>query len=378
MTVFPLIGSATNQGASLTEINWDHGTAYDFFISLFVLQHQDRFGLRAQWAAGVRSRLPSEQRLILEETIAFLPVPLTFIFNLPKDGKTAAGALRYLSSIPPEFRLLKLMNRVNLTPSVQQVVEALSGQKEATPEQLEIFREYYQHRPVPIKTKEIQKLAEACMQPKVFGEKLQQAFETYYQVFFAEEEERIRPQIKEGLANAQVLAQELALPQLLEELSHGVSYESIEKLRRVNLVPSYWSTPLVFINNLTEDEMLLVFGCRPDTQNLVPGEYVPEVLINTMKVLSDSTRLRILRYLNQSPDSPSGLARKLRLRAPTVVHHLNKLRLAGLVQVIISQQGDRQYALRKEALRMVMTNLQVFLETSEGDNPKADGNSDDV
>jgi hypothetical protein len=44
------------------------------------------------------------------------------------------------------------------------------------------------------------------------------------------------------------------------------------------------------------------------------------------------------------------------------------LRLAGLVQVIISQQGDRQYALRKEALRMVMANLQIFLETSEKEN----------
>ncbi|MAT42307.1 MAG: hypothetical protein CL609_08205 [Anaerolineaceae bacterium] len=362
----------------MAAIFWDYGTAYDFFISLFVLHHQDRFGLRAQWAAGVRSRLPGEQRLFLEETIEFLPVPLTFIFNLPEDGKTAAGALKYLGDIPPESRLLRLMNRTNLTPAVQSVVETLSGQQEATAEQLEMLKEYYQYRPVPIKTKEIQKLAEACMQPAIFGEKLQQAFETYYQVFFAEEEERIRPLLKEGLQNAQALAQELALPQLLEELSHGVSYQSIDRLRRVNLVPSYWSTPLVFMNNLAEDEMLMIFGCRPDTQNLVPGEYVPEVLINTMKVLSDSTRLRILRYLNQSPDSPSGLARKLRLRAPTVVHHLNKLRLAGLVQVIISQQGDRQYALRKEALRTVMANLQVFLETSELDDPVMDGDSNDV
>ncbi len=362
----------------MTEICWDHGTAYDFFISLFVLHYQDRFGLRAQWAAGVRSRLPVEQRLFLEETINFLPVPLTFVYNLPEDDKTAAGALSYLRSIPAESRLLRLMNKTNLTPSIQSVVEALSGQQEATPEQLEILREYYQHRPVPIKAKEIQKLAEACMQPVEFGKKLLEAFETYAQVFFAEEEERIRPRLKEGLENAQSLAHDLALPQLLEELSHGVSYESIENLRRVNLVPSYWSTPLVFMNNLAEDEMLLVFGCRPVTQNLVPGEYVPEVLINAMKVLSDSTRLRILRYLNQSPDSPSGLARKLRLRAPTVVHHLNKLRLAELVQVIISQQGDRQYALRKEALRTVMANLQVFLETSETDNAMMDGDSEDV
>ncbi len=349
----------------MTDILWDHGSAYDFFISLFVLHHHERFGLRAQWAAGVRSRLPNEQRIFLEETIQFLPVPLTLVFQLPDDRKTAPAALIALRSIPPAQRLLKLMNKTSLTAPIQQVVEGLIGQHAATPDQLEILKGYYQHRPLPIKAKEIEKLAEACMQPAAFGEKLQQAFETYYEVFFAEEEERIQPLLEAGLQQAQARAAELALPQLLEELSHGVFYESLASLRRIHLAPSYWSTPLVFMNNLPEDEMLFVFGCRSDTQNLVPGEYVPEVLINTMKVLSDSTRLRILRYLNQSPDSPSELARKLRLRAPTVIHHLNKLRLAGLVQVIISQQGERRYALRKEAVRSVMANLQVFLETSE-------------
>ena len=48
------------------KISWDFGTAYDLFISLYVLHHPDVFGLRPPWAAGVRSRLTSEERRTLE------------------------------------------------------------------------------------------------------------------------------------------------------------------------------------------------------------------------------------------------------------------------------------------------------------------------
>ena len=45
--------AAQSQSPQLT---WDIGTAYDFFMSLEVLHHPDDYGLRASWAAGVRSR----------------------------------------------------------------------------------------------------------------------------------------------------------------------------------------------------------------------------------------------------------------------------------------------------------------------------------
>ena len=69
-------------------------------------------------------------------------------------------------------------------------------------------------------------------------------------------------------------------------------------------------------------------------------------------------------------------ARKLRLRAPTMIHHLGKLRSVGLVHIIISEKGDRKYALREEALEAVVKNFQVFLETSEADNLLVDGQED--
>ena len=100
-------------------------------------------------------------------------------------------------------------------------------------------------------------------------------------------------------------------------------------------------------------------------QNLVPGEFVPEGLVTGLKALADSTRLRILYYLNQEAATPSSLAKKLRLRAPTVVHHLNMLRLAGLVQVTLSTSGKRRYSLRQEAIEETYAQLNAVINTDK-------------
>ena len=57
----------TNASTISPTIEWDYGTAYEFFISLHVLHQPEHFGIRASWAAGVRSRIPSAERKLLED-----------------------------------------------------------------------------------------------------------------------------------------------------------------------------------------------------------------------------------------------------------------------------------------------------------------------
>ena len=54
-------------GALSPHLAWDQGSAYELFVSLMVLHDPERFGLRASWAAGVRSRLPAAERKLLED-----------------------------------------------------------------------------------------------------------------------------------------------------------------------------------------------------------------------------------------------------------------------------------------------------------------------
>lgn len=79
----------------MTALHWDFGSAYDFFVSLFVIYHPDRFGLRPAWAAGVRSRFSPEEREFLEEAINLFPVPLSWINQLPLKEKSTQNILDF-------------------------------------------------------------------------------------------------------------------------------------------------------------------------------------------------------------------------------------------------------------------------------------------
>ena len=89
-------------------LGWDSGTAYDLFASLCVLHDPADYGLRPQWAAGVRARIPADERKILEEgQLVLFSLPLHWIHSLPKP-KDATAALWELRRTPPAERLSAL------------------------------------------------------------------------------------------------------------------------------------------------------------------------------------------------------------------------------------------------------------------------------
>ena len=92
---------------------------------------------------------------------------------------------------------------------------------------------------------------------------------------------------------------------------------------------------------------------------------MPDALLRTLKALSDPTRLRILRYATEEPITAAELSRRLRLRIPTVTHHLRILRLATLVQLTVKRIDgiDRDtYSLRFEAVEALYEALKDYLD----------------
>ncbi|WP_299029384.1 metalloregulator ArsR/SmtB family transcription factor [uncultured Thermanaerothrix sp.] len=349
----------------MTTLLWESGSAYDFFIALYVLHHPQDFGVRPTWAAGMRSRLPAPQRALLETAQTFMGVPLTWLHGLPEQAKEAYPALQALAALPPTQRLQALLWRGDFTPAAGQALEHLMTHGEVSLEEREILREALTRRGRPLRPEAFQALLHAAAQAEAFGSAYLEALETFWRVFFQEEEARLRPWLARGLEEAQALARRTDLPNLLEVLSGGVHFEALEGAPELVLVPSYWSTPLVFYSLVRPGRWMLVFGCRPPQQSLLPGENLPEMLLNRLKALADPTRLHILRYLAQGPQTPAQLARRLRLRAPTVVHHLQALRVAGLVHITITREGERLYALHPAAVRRVYADLEAFLDVSE-------------
>lgn len=356
--------------AETIDLTFDSGTAYDLFVSLVVLHDPEKYGLRGSWAAGVRSRLPGPEREFLQGTLGLL-MPFEWIYELPspKDGATV---LEMLAALPPEERLPSLQKaQLRDEPEMLSLLQGVSERGRWTDDELREF--------AALLTKEnrsqqnsasIRRMANAELDMwsdlEAAGEMLLSALTAYYDQFYAEEEKRIRKTLEVARQDAEVQARNMSLSELLEELSQGVRLAKRLDMARLVLVPSFWATPLMIFAQAGPDRELYLFGARPANMSLVPGDVVPDALYQALKALADPTRLKILRYLTEEPSTPAELARRLRLRAPTVIHHLDSLRLARLVQLTLSHEGKR-YAIRAEAVDRTFELLNDFLGDTEED-----------
>lgn len=80
------------------------------------------------------------------------------------------------------------------------------------------------------------------------------------------------------------------------------------------------------------------------------GEEAMQLVLRFFKSLADESRLRLLAILAGRECSVEELAAMLELRAPTVSHHLNKLKELGLVRMR-AEGTTHLYRLDAEALR---------------------------
>ncbi len=342
------------------KLSWDLSTAYDLMMSLEVLHNPEKFGLRASWAAGVRSRVPAGERGVLEDSLKLIYVPLPWIRSLP-EPKDAASTLWALRQVPPVERLSTLADSGKSATEYDEILAQVSERRAWDENDLAKMKKIIKSKKSHSQ-KDATTVLEWWSRPDEFGELYLKALQSYYQEFFAEEERRIRPALQRSIEQAQELAEVKKLPELIESLSQGVQLFIDSEVTELVFAPSYWITPLILYTEINPELMIFLYGARPDDASLVPGEGVPDALLRTLKALADPTRLKIIHYLAQEPLSPAQLARRLRLRPPTVGHHLEVLRLAGLVRLNLEVPGERKYAARIEGLEDTFTNIKKFLQ----------------
>jgi len=355
----------TSSTSSAPHLSWDHGTAYELFVSLHVLHSPDHYGVRAAWAAGIRSRIPAAERKFLEEVVPFLGFPLGWVYRLPPP-KDALSALYALRQIPPERRLAELIDLEHWQEEKYQAIFQRTFERgKWGREDLEALKAAHADEAKhEFEEKVVTNFLKWWVRPAESGEMLLRSLQAYQQVFFEEEEKRVAPVLEAGIERARKLAAKMSLPELMVELSQGINFNE-ELGQELLIVPAYWTTPLVLLEPLGGERKLFLFGARPAGMSATPGELVPEGLLRSLKALADTTRLKILYYLSQEELTPSELSRRLHLRAPTVTHHLGELRLAGLVNVTVRGQ-EKFYTARREALDATCETLNQFL-----DNPQS-------
>jgi DNA-binding transcriptional ArsR family regulator len=348
------------------QLTWDSGTAYDFFVSLHTLHHPKKFGLRGAWAVGVRSRLPPQEREFLQEIMEFMGWPVDWVYDLPQP-KNAQTVLDVVADIPAAQRLPRL-HCIDPDSSWGKLMLSIGQKGHWTAEDEETVHELNSEEHASYgqkyKRKDVSKMLDWWAKPDEFGELYLSSLQEYYTSFFAEDERRLRPALEQALEQAQALAEDLPLPELLEELSQGVKFDEPPKTEELVLAPSFWGSPFIMYGKHRPERQIILFGGRPANASIVPGDQIPDALFNSLKALADPTRLRILRYLIAEPLTPTELARRLRLRAPTVVHHLHTLRLARLVHLTFSAEG-KKYQARREAVNEIYVLLNGFLDDEQ-------------
>lgn len=357
------------------ELSWDVGTAYDMFVSLKVLHEPETFGLRGAWAAGVRSRLPVAEREFLQE---FAPTlwPFDWVYGLPAP-KNGAAVLEGLAALPPAARIPALQaGELAEVPPLLELLQGVAARGSwdegdfATLLELLVAHHGKEPGAMAEQRKFITTELNVWANLEQSGELLLSALMAYQTDFYAEEEQRIGRVLETAAQEAQAAAAALpaidkrTLPALLEVLTQGLVLQKDLDMEQLVLAPSFWTTPLLSFARVSATKELYLFGARPAHMSLVPGDVVPDALHQALKALADPTRLRILRYLLAEPSTPAELARRLRLRAPTVIHHLDTLRLARLVQITLSHDG-RRYAIREDAVARTFALLNDFLGETE-------------
>ena len=327
-------------------------------------------GLAAPWAAGVRKRLSPQSQAALKDfydapfgIFTYVPVHLVLAMDKPKD---AAHLLDFVEAIPDQaFSRQMHAPLVGDNPAVEVVRNVLAGHSPSDGELEEYRRAVGRARIVPPPSpSEVRRLFAEITNPAQTKQRWVAAMREYHTVFFAQEEVRLAPVLKKMLVDAQSLAKTLSVTDLIERISNGFTISEESDLKRLVLVPSVWCSPFVITPKLDERSLLLIWGARPSSYKLAPGESVPDQATLVLRALSDPTRLRLLRLLSKEPRSPQALARELKLSLPTVSHHMRELRLAGLVRLeerVGDKSRERRYTVRWQSAERAFNDLTHFV-----------------
>ncbi|MBT3274232.1 MAG: winged helix-turn-helix transcriptional regulator [Spirochaetales bacterium] len=347
------------------KLKWDIGAAYELFTSLFVIHNPSIFGVRPSWAAGVRSRIPADSRDIFTQSLPFLKSPLQWVHSLPepKNGATVVGQLE---SINPEDVLSNIAPMCGPEDEIGLFFRGITGKgswDEADICKFEKLVEPPAGKKHKINIDELSGWLNCWAHPVEFGTGFIRGISDYYESFFREEEKRIEPALQQGLADAQKKALSLSTEDLIEELSQGIKSDMLSDKETVVLMPSFWLGPLVMLADLGNEVGMMQFGSRPADASLIPGDVVPDSLSTGLQALSDHTRLKILKLIAKEPLTQVEIAKKLRLRAPTINHHLKILRLASLVTKTYPDDDPKhtRYSIRGGRVDELCSTIRTFL-----------------
>ena len=145
----------------------------------------------------------------------------------------------------------------------------------------------------------------------------------------------------------------------LNEISGG-NYETLLADRpRIEILPVY--SAAFERTMLLPDEAYIIIGTERLSWAVSPPEDEEAIRSTTeelLKIISDPTRLTILRLMKRRPRYGKELSDELDIAAPTISYHIDKLMQAGLVRLELSKGRRFYYSVNPVGIRRLQKNLE--------------------
>lgn len=180
-------------------------------------------------------------------------------------------------------------------------------------------------------------------------------FRLWNDEYFREIEEQYASLLEEDAAEKQALMHKMDPDALLEYASGGLVLEPQLPIKKVVLLPSIHFRP---INTYCFYESTLLIQYPLDLPELDEDE-PPICLLRLTRALANPERLRLLRYVADEPKSLQELLQNLNETEEQLMHHMMRLRVAGLLRVHLMDRDNEKFSIRPDGA----SELQMFLES---------------
>ena len=373
---------------------------FDVFYALYTLTHNAPSVLD-DWKERARARLPRDFERIAKRVA---PVPLfwpLFADSLQRtQGEmTFDEIVSNLREMPVEDLKSNILS--GLFHDVESVRTLVAGKKSLRQvigneksDGAELLG-YFGLRPYDASSNAAKTMTMLLSYPETFRDELALVLERFWQTGFREDWSALEPEMRADSFRMRDLEEEAPPQELASALKLPVSFDAkarelrpksgapiaYERIDRCFIIPSAFNTRRWWAKYESKTgRVSLYFPIVRDTtaanriaddRDTSASTAVSRSDINAESVfraLGDTTRYAIASILARSPTTSAELSRSLRVSKPTITHHVQALRAAGLIAETPAG-GSTKLSLSRETVAAVSEAAVEQLFASTGDLP---------
>lgn len=185
------------------------------------------------------------------------------------------------------------------------------------------------------------------------------AFEAVLECGFMDKIGKCEERMVEGIKYINSFIGKDSIESVLEKIS-GRSKSYFSGYKEYFIIPSYFVSPR-FIRVFSGDKIYIIFDCRVTRDK---KEALFQSLSSVLKVIDDKSRMEILRILINNKSYGKAISDMVGISTPTVSHHLDVLKQAGLVKEEKIRNIKYFYADR-EKLKSVIEDINKYFFNAE-------------